>query len=162
MAPPQPQRLCDAPITAATHPLSALNAPLVHTGHNTLTTVASARAGQTLQHVRSTRSTALGWGTYGGCVVGDDGRGLLLALRRQVRRLLARRCRFSKPLMVGSNNHHSTPPLGVHSTTQGHLGVNLLTSEGGLSGVWVGEPPSCVSDRGRGRQPGWCVVGKLC
>jgi hypothetical protein len=28
-------------------------------------------------------------------------------------------------LMVGSNTPHSTP-LHVHSTTEGHLGVNLL------------------------------------
>ena len=29
-------------------------------------------------------------------------------------------------LMVGSNTPHSTPLHGVHSTTEGHLGVNLL------------------------------------
>jgi hypothetical protein len=29
-------------------------------------------------------------------------------------------------LMVGSNTRHSTPLHGVHSTTEGHLGVNLL------------------------------------
>jgi hypothetical protein len=29
-------------------------------------------------------------------------------------------------LMVGSNTRHSTPLHGVHSTTEGHLGVYLL------------------------------------
>jgi hypothetical protein len=39
--------VCSTPFTAATHPLSALNAPLVHTGHHTHDG-GSARAGQTL------------------------------------------------------------------------------------------------------------------
>ena len=29
-------------------------------------------------------------------------------------------------LMVGSDTRHFTPLHGVHSTTEGHLGVNLL------------------------------------
>jgi hypothetical protein len=29
-------------------------------------------------------------------------------------------------LMVGSSTPHSTPLHGVHSTTEGHLGVNLM------------------------------------
>jgi hypothetical protein len=52
----------------------------------------SARAGQTLGSVsRSRWSRALGRGTYGGCVVGEDGQELLRTLHRQVHRLLARR-----------------------------------------------------------------------
>jgi hypothetical protein len=39
---------------------------------------------------RSTWSRALGRGTYGGCVVEEDGYGLLRTLHRHVRRLLAR------------------------------------------------------------------------
>ena len=124
MAPPQPQLLCCAPITAVTHPLSALNDPLVHTGHHAHDG-GSARAGQTLQHV-SIKMVKSAWaGTYGGWVVGQDEQGLLLALHRQVRRLLARRA-ASPTLMVGSNTRHSTSLHGVHSTTEGHLGVYLL------------------------------------
>jgi hypothetical protein len=47
-----------------------------------------------LQHVRS---TALGRGTYGGCVVGQDGQGLLRTLKPHVRRLLARRAASPNP-----------------------------------------------------------------
>jgi hypothetical protein len=46
---------------------------------------------------RSTWSTALGRGTYGGCVVGEDGKGLLRTLHRQVHRLLARRAASPNP-----------------------------------------------------------------
>jgi hypothetical protein len=35
LLPPKLQLLCGAPFTATTHPLSAHNAPLVHTGHQT-------------------------------------------------------------------------------------------------------------------------------
>jgi hypothetical protein len=63
----------------------------------------SARAGQTLRMSRSRWSTALGRGTYGGCVVGEDGQGLLRTLLRQVRRLLARRA--ASPSQSG----HPTP-----------------------------------------------------
>jgi hypothetical protein len=75
-------------------PLSALNDPLVHTTH---TTVAVREQVKRCSMSRSRWSTALGRGTYGGCVVGQDEQGLLRSLHRQVRRLLARRCRFSKP-----------------------------------------------------------------
>jgi hypothetical protein len=45
-------------------------------------------------------------------------------------------CRF--PTLDGRFEHTHSPPLhGVHSTTEGHLGVYLL-SEGGLSCVWGG------------------------
>jgi hypothetical protein len=44
-------------------------------------------------------SRALGRGTYGGWVVGQDGEGLLRTLYAQVRRLLSR----FQPLMAGSN-----------------------------------------------------------
>jgi hypothetical protein len=46
---------------------------------------------------RSRWSRALGRGTYGGCVVGQDGQGLLCTLHRQVRRLLARRAASPNP-----------------------------------------------------------------
>jgi hypothetical protein len=64
-------------------------------------------------------------GTYGGCVIGEDGQGLLRTLHRQVHRLLAR-VPLLQTLMAGSNTRHSTPLHGVHSTTEGHLGVYLL------------------------------------
>jgi hypothetical protein len=32
-----------------------------------------------------------------------------------------------RTLMVGSNTRHSTPLHGVHCTTEGHLGVYLLS-----------------------------------
>jgi hypothetical protein len=98
---------CVAPFTAATHPLSVLNNPLVHTGHHTHDG-GSARAGQRCSVSRARWSRALGRGTYGGCVVGEDGKGLLRTLHRQVRRLLARRA-ASPNLMVGSNTrpHHT-------------------------------------------------------
>jgi hypothetical protein len=57
-------------------------------------------------------------------VVGQDGQGLLRALHRQVRRLLARRAAPNPD--GGSDTPHSTPLHGVHSTTEGHLGVYLL------------------------------------
>jgi hypothetical protein len=57
---------------------------------------------------RSRWSTALGRGTYGGFVVGEDGQGLLRSLNRQVRRLLARRAASPNP--DGRFEHrHSTP-----------------------------------------------------
>jgi hypothetical protein len=46
---------------------------------------------------RSRWSTALGRGTYGECVVGQDGQGLTRTLHRQVRRLLARRAASPNP-----------------------------------------------------------------
>jgi hypothetical protein len=47
-----------------------------------------------VQHVSTKVVKALGRGTYGGYVVGQDGQGLLRTLHRQVRRLLARRAAF--------------------------------------------------------------------
>jgi hypothetical protein len=70
-------------------------------------------------------SRALGRGTYGGYVVGEGQQGLLRTLHLQVHRLLARRAASPNP-DAGSNTPHSTPLHGVHSTTEGHLGVNLL------------------------------------
>jgi hypothetical protein len=85
-----PTHTCGA-ITAVTHPLSALNDPLVHTGHQPHETVAVREQVRRWVKSRSRWSTALGRGTYGGCVVGQDGQGFLRTLHRQVRRLLARR-----------------------------------------------------------------------
>jgi hypothetical protein len=101
--------LCGGPITAVTHPLSVLNTMLVHTGHQTHDG-GSARAGQTLgmqAMSRSRWSRALGRGTYGGWVVGQDGQGLLRTLYRQVHRLLARRAAFP-PLPVRTHPHRCT------------------------------------------------------
>jgi hypothetical protein len=77
-----------------------------------------------VQHVSiNVWSTALERGTYGGCVVGEDGQGLLRSLHRQVRRLLARRAASPNP--DGRLEH--TP---LHTATRrplhdGHLGVYL-------------------------------------
>jgi hypothetical protein len=86
---------CVAPFTAATHPLSALNDPLVHTGHTTV--AVREQVGVGLQHVSPRWSTALGRGTYGDCVVGQDVQGLLRTLHRQVRRMLAGRAASPNP-----------------------------------------------------------------
>ena len=56
---------------------------------------------------RSRWSRALGRGTYGGCVVGQDGQGILRTLHRQVRRLLARRAASPNP--DGRFEHTPTP-----------------------------------------------------
>jgi hypothetical protein len=116
--PPKPQ-----PLRRAIHshhpPLSALNDPIVHTGHTTVAVREQVR--RWVQHVSSRWSTALGRGTYGGCVVGQDGQGLLRTLHRQVRRLLARRAASPNP-DGRFDTPHSTPLHGVHSTTEGHLG----------------------------------------
>jgi hypothetical protein len=78
---------------------------------------------------RSGWSRALGRGTYGGFVVGEDGQELFRTLYRQVRRLLARRAAF--PPFDGQFELHATPHrLGGHSTTEGHLGVSLLMRVG--------------------------------
>jgi hypothetical protein len=67
--------------------------------------------GHTLQHVSLKVVTALGRGTYGGCVVGQGGQGLLRTLHRQVS------CALSKPWRSpGSDTRRSTPLHGVHST----------------------------------------------
>jgi hypothetical protein len=99
------------------------------------TTVAVREQGQALQHYtrrwqcesRSGVAACLGQdgqeaGTYGGCVVGEDVQGLLRSLHRQVRRLLARRAASPNP-DGRFDTRHSTPLHGVHSTTEGHLGV---------------------------------------
>jgi hypothetical protein len=99
-------------IHTGTYPLSALSDPLVHIGHNTHDGD-SARAGQTLQHASPRWSRALGRGTYGGRVVGQDGQGLLRTLQRQVRRLCSS-CRFSKP----SARTHATPHRYTASTAR--------------------------------------------
>jgi hypothetical protein len=89
----------------------------------------TSRSGVGFSLARSRWSRALGRETYGGFVVGEDGQGLLRALYRQVRRLLARRA-ASQTLMVGSDTRHSTPVPGVHSTTEGHLECTCC-AEGG-------------------------------
>jgi hypothetical protein len=106
--------------TATTHPLSVLVSPLVDTIH---TTVA---VREQVRRCSMYRSTALGRGTYGGCVVGQGGQGVLRTIQPQVRSLLVRRAASPHPLTAGSNTPHSTPLHGVHSTTEGHLGVLLL------------------------------------
>jgi hypothetical protein len=46
----------------------------------------------------------------------------------------------------GRFEHAPPHPLhGVHSTTEGHLGVYLLSEGGSALGVWVGELPQVVS-----------------
>jgi hypothetical protein len=94
----------------------------VHIGHHNHDG-SSARAGQTLGS-GSRWSTALGWGTYGGRVVGQDGQELLRTLRRQVRR----------PVLLsldgGSNTRHSTPLHGSTARRRDTLECTCC-SEGG-------------------------------
>jgi hypothetical protein len=106
-------------------PLSHQRSASAHRAQHTRRWQCESRSDVGFSMSRLRWSRALGRGTYGGCVVGQDGQGLLRTLHRQVRRLLARRA-ASPTLMVGSNTPHSTPLHSVHSTTEGHLGVNLL------------------------------------
>jgi hypothetical protein len=117
--PPKPQIHCGA-ITAVTHPpLSPQRSNSAHRPHRRRWQCES--RSDVAACLGQRWSTALGRGTYGVRVVGLDGHGLLSTLRRQVRRLLARRAASPKP-----SHRHSTPLPGVHSTTEGHLGVDLL------------------------------------
>jgi hypothetical protein len=79
-------------------------------------------------------SRALGRGTYGGCVVGEDGQGLLRTLHRQVRRLLARRRAASQTLgwpVRAPRTPHRCPASTARRKDR--LGVHLAwCSEGGL------------------------------
>jgi hypothetical protein len=80
----------------------------------------SARAGQTLgmqANVTPRWSRALGRGTYGGFVVGEDGQGLLRSLHRQVRRLLARRAASPNP--DGRLEHTPLHPAAQRSQHDG-------------------------------------------
>jgi hypothetical protein len=61
-----------------------------------------------------------------GVVVGKDGQGLLCVLHRQVRRLLARRAACDHRGLDRVDTPTPHPLHGVHSTTEGHLGVNLV------------------------------------
>jgi hypothetical protein len=66
----------------------------------------------------------LGRETYGGCVVGEDGQGLLRSLHPGSQ-VLARRAACSNP----DDRLEHTPLHSAtcsHSTTEGHLGVYLL------------------------------------
>jgi hypothetical protein len=74
-------------------PLSPQRSASAHRTHDG----GSARAGVGLQHVSPRWSTALGRGTYGDCVVGQDVQGLLRTLHRQVRRMLAGRAASPNP-----------------------------------------------------------------
>jgi hypothetical protein len=131
----QIQLHCCAPFTAVTHPpLSPQRAASVF-GHRVLTAVAVREQVNRCSMSRARWSTALGRGTHGGFVVGQAGQGLLSTPLRRVRRLLAPRCRFSRPL-VDSNTPTPHRSRRVHSTTEGHLGVHPLFwgrvhSEGG-------------------------------
>jgi hypothetical protein len=90
-------------ITAVIHPLSVLNTPLVlDTTHTTVVEV------RRCSMSRSTWSTALGRGTYGGCVVGEDGQdSSALSTVRFAGCLPV--VPLLQTLMVGSNTRHSTP-----------------------------------------------------
>jgi hypothetical protein len=89
---------------------------------------------------RSRWSTALGWGTYGGCVVGQDGQEILRTLHRQVRRLLP-----VVPLpLEAARTPHSTPLHGVHTTTEGHLECTCCSEAGSALRVRVRELPNSV------------------
>jgi hypothetical protein len=92
------QLLCVAPFTAVTHPpLSPRRSASAHRTPRTRRWQCESRSDVGFSMSRSRWSTALGRGTYGGCVVGDDGQGLLRTLHRQVRRLLARRAASPNP-----------------------------------------------------------------
>jgi hypothetical protein len=96
------------------HPphLSALNAPLVHTRHSTVAVREQVRRWFSIS--RSTWSRALGRGTYGGCVVGEDGQGLLRTLHRHVRRLLARRAACKALMGLGDTPLHTATRRPQH------------------------------------------------
>jgi hypothetical protein len=104
MAPPKSNLHCGAPITATTHPpLSPHRSTSAHPTPRTQRWQCESRSDVGFSMCRSTWSRALGRGTYGGCVVGEDGQGLLRTLHRQVRRLLARRAASpSQTLRAGS------------------------------------------------------------
>jgi hypothetical protein len=86
-------------------------------------------------------STALGRGTYVGRIVVEDGQGLLRTLHRQVRRLLARRAASPNP--DGRFEHTPLHTVhGVHSTTEGHLGVYCCSEGAGVRESC----PSCVAN----------------
>jgi hypothetical protein len=55
-------------------------------------------------------------------------------------------------LMASSNTRHSTPLHGVHSTTEGHLGV-YCCSEGATVGVCAGKSQFRLANRFVGEQP---------
>jgi hypothetical protein len=118
--PPKPY--FSAPFTATTHPLSVLNNPLLHIRHKTVAVREQVR--RWVQHV-SIQMVNSAW-------AGD------------VRWVCSRAgwtgtppyppppgsqavCAVPYPNPDGgSNTRHSTPLHGVHSTTEGHLGVYLL------------------------------------
>ena len=128
---------CGAPSTAVIHPLSVLNAPLVHIGHRTHE-VAEREQVRRCSMSRSRWSTALGRGTYGGFVVGQDGQGLLRTLHRQVRRLFAP-C-LIQTLMAART--HATPHHCTASTARRRDTLECTCcSEGGTVGVCAGNKP---------------------
>jgi hypothetical protein len=141
VVPPKPNPLRCVPFTAVTHPLSALNDPLVHTGHKTHDG-GGATAGQALgirQIVSPRWSTALGRGTYGGCVVGQDGQGLLRSLKPQVHRLLA--CRAASPNPDGRLEH---TPLHTATRRPQHDGGTPWSAPAALRVRVCESCPSCV------------------
>jgi hypothetical protein len=76
-----------APVTHP--PLSPQRSTSAHRTQHTRRWQCESRSDVGFSMSRSRWSTALGRGTHGGCVVGQDGQGLLRTLHRQVRRLLA-------------------------------------------------------------------------
>jgi hypothetical protein len=86
---------------------------------------------------RSRWSTALGRGTYGGFVVGQDGQRLLSTLHRQVRRLLAR---LIQTLMAART--HATPHRYTAFTARRRDTLECTCcSEGGTVGACAGNKP---------------------
>jgi hypothetical protein len=81
---------------------------------------------------RSRWSTALGRGTYGGCVVGEDVQGLLRSLHRQVRRLLARGAASPNP--DGRFEHSYTASTARRRDT---LECTCCSEGGSALRVWV-------------------------
>jgi hypothetical protein len=138
----QIQLHCCAPLTAVTHPpLSPQRAASVF-GHRVLTAVAVREQVNRCSMSRARWSTALGRGTHGGFVVGRAGQGLLRTPLRRVRRSLAPRCRFSRPL-VDSN----TPtPHRFHgaSTARRRATLECTRCSGGGSARRVGRDAPSV------------------
>jgi hypothetical protein len=117
----------------------------------------SARAGQTLgmqANVTPRWSRALGRGTYGGYVVGQDGQGLLRTLHRQVRRLLARRAASPNP--DGRLEHTPLHPAARRSQHDGGTpwSVPAALRVAALR-VRVRELPSCGQRAALSQQCRW-------
>jgi hypothetical protein len=78
-------------------PLSHQRSASAHRAQHTRRWQCESRSDVGFSMSRLRWSRALGRGTYGGCVVGQDGQGLIRTLHRQVRRLLARRAASPNP-----------------------------------------------------------------